>query len=80
VSAEFPPRGIVTITVFPVGAEIRIDGVSIGVSNGASLKKTLRAGPHEINASLPGYRTVTKTIDVAEDDSFSLPRIELKKE
>jgi serine/threonine protein kinase len=80
VPADFPPRGIVTLTVFPVGAEIRIDGVSHGVSNGASIKKTLRAGPHEISASLPGYRTVTKTIDVAEDDSFSLPRIELKKE
>jgi serine/threonine-protein kinase len=80
VSAEFPGRGIVTVTVLPAGAEVRIDRVSIGVSTGAPMKKTLRAGPHEISASLAGYQTFSKTISVDEDDSIALPRIELKKE
>jgi serine/threonine-protein kinase len=80
VVAEFPGRGIVTVTVLPAGAEVRIDGVSIGVSTGGPMKKTLRAGPHEISASLAGHETFSKTINVEEDDSISLPRIVLKKE
>jgi hypothetical protein len=80
VAAEFPGRGIMTVTVLPAGAEIRIDRVSIGVSTGGPMKKTLRAGPHEISASLPGYQTFSKSVNVQEDDSISLPRIELKKE
>ncbi len=80
VSAEFPGRGSVTFTVLPAGAEIRLDGVLIGASTGAPMKKTLRAGPHEISVSLAGHKTYTRTIDVAEDDSFAIPRIELKKE
>jgi hypothetical protein len=80
VSAEFPGRGSVTFTVVPAGAEIRLDGVLIGASTGAPMKKTLRAGPHEISVSLAGHRTYTRTIDVAEDDSFAIPRIELKRE
>jgi eukaryotic-like serine/threonine-protein kinase len=80
VVAEFPGRGIVTVTVLPAGAEVRIDRVSIGVSTGETMKKTLRAGPHEISASLAGYQTFSKTINVEEEHSISLPRIELKKE
>ena len=49
-------------------------------STGGPMKKTLRAGPHEISVSLAGYKTYTRTVDVAEDDSFAIPRIELKKE
>ena len=80
VPVEFPGRGIVTFTVLPAGAEIRLDGVLLGASTGGPMKKTLRAGPHEISVSLAGYRTFTRTVDVAEDDSFAIPRIELKKE
>jgi len=80
VPAEFPGRGIVTFTVLPARAEIRLDGVLIGASTGGPMKKTLRAGPHEISVSLAGYKTYTRTVDVAEDDSFAIPRIELKKE
>jgi serine/threonine protein kinase len=80
VPAEFPGRGIVTFTVLPAGAEIRLDGVLIGAATGGPMKKTLRAGPHEISVSLSGYKTHTRTVDVAEDDSFAIPRIELKKE
>jgi len=80
VPAEFPGRGIVMFTVLPAGAEIRLDGVLIGASTGGPMKKTLRAGPHEISVSHTGYKTFTRTVDVAEDDSFAIPRIELKKE
>src|SRR5512140_16009 len=80
VLGEFPGRGIVTFTVLPARAEIRLDGVLIGPSTGGPMKKTLRAGPHEISVSLAGYRTYTRTVEVAEDDSFAIPRIELKKE
>jgi len=80
VPGEFPGRGIVTFTVLPPGAEIRLDGVLIGSATGGPMKKTLRAGPHEISVSLAGYKTHTRTVDVAEDDSFAIPRIELKKE
>ena len=64
----------------PPGAEIRLDGVLIGTATGGPMKKTLRAGPHEISVSLAGYRTFTRTVDIAEEDSFRIPRIELKKE
>ncbi|MFI5197978.1 MAG: protein kinase [Thermoanaerobaculia bacterium] len=80
VFGEFPGRGSVTFTVLPRGAEIHLDGVLIGASTGGAMKKTLRAGPHEISVSLAGYKTYTRTVDVAEDDSFAIPRIELKKE
>jgi serine/threonine-protein kinase len=80
VFGEFPGRGSVTFTVSPAGAEIRLDGVRIGASTGAAMKKTLRAGPHEISVSLVGYKTYTRTVDIVEDDSFAIPRIELKKE
>ena len=80
VSGEFPGRGSVTFTVLPKGAEIRLDGVLIGASTGEPTKKVLRAGPHEISVSLAGYRTFTRTVDIAEEDSFRIPRIELKKE
>ena len=78
--AEFPARGSVAFTVLPVGAEIRVDGFLHGASTGAPMKKTLRAGPHEISVSFPGYKTFSRTFDVTEDVSFGIPRIELKKE
>ncbi|MGZ6989209.1 MAG: PEGA domain-containing protein, partial [Thermoanaerobaculia bacterium] len=80
VSGEFPGRGIVTFTVLPARAEIRLDGVLIGASTGGPMKKTLRAGPHEISVSLAGYKTYARTVEIAEDEPFAIPRIELKKE
>jgi serine/threonine-protein kinase len=80
VFGEFPGRGSVTFSVIPAGAVIHLDGVVFGTSTGGPMKKTLRAGPHEISVSLAGYKTYTRTVDVAEDDSFAIPRIELKKE
>jgi serine/threonine-protein kinase len=79
VTAVFPAKGQVVLTVSPPGAEIRIDGVSAGPASGAPLKKFLAAGPHEIVVSLAGYRTETKAIDLDEEAQSSY-RIDLKKE
>ncbi len=80
ITGKFPPRSIVSITARPVGAEIRIDGVLIGASSGASVRKSLRAGPHEITLSLKGYRTEARSVDLKEGDVYVLSPIELKKE
>jgi hypothetical protein len=79
VTAVFPAKGQVVLTVSPPGAEIRIDGVSAGSASGAPLKKFLAAGPHEIVVSLAGYRTETKAVDLDEEAQSSY-RIDLKKE
>ncbi len=79
VTAVFPAKGQIVLTVSPPGAEIRIDGVSAGSATGAPLKKLLAAGPHEIVVSLPGYRSETKAIDL-DEEAQSTYRIDLKKE
>ena len=80
VTGRFPPRAILSLTVRPVGAEVRVDGVLVGHSTGAPIKKTLRAGPHEISMSLAGHRTEARSVDLKEDEVYVLPAIELKKE
>jgi hypothetical protein len=80
ISGRFPPRAILSLTVRPMGAEIRIDGVLVGSSSGAPIKKTLRAGPHEISMSLAGHRSEARSVDLKEDEVYVLPAIELKKE
>ncbi len=79
VTAVFPAKGQIVLTVSPPGAEIRIDGVSAGPVSGAPLKKFLAAGPHEIVVSLAGYRSETKAIDL-DEEAQSTYRIDLKKE
>ena len=80
INGRFPPRAILSLTVRPIGAEIHIDGVLVGPSSGAPIKKTLRAGPHEISVSLAGHRTEARSVDLKEDEVYVLPAIELKKE
>ncbi|HMA28856.1 MAG TPA: serine/threonine-protein kinase [Thermoanaerobaculia bacterium] len=80
ITGKFPPRAILSLTARPAGAEIRIDGVLVGPSSGTPIRKTLRAGPHEISVSLAGYRTEARSVDLKEDDVYVLPAIELKKE
>jgi serine/threonine-protein kinase len=80
INGKFPPRAILSLTVRPTGAEVRIDGVLVGSSSGAPIKKTLRAGPHEISMSLAGHRSEARSVDLKEDEVYVLPAIELKKE
>jgi tRNA A-37 threonylcarbamoyl transferase component Bud32 len=80
INGRFPPRAILSLTVRPMGAEVRVDGVLVGPSSGAPIKKTLRAGPHEISVSLAGHRTEARSVDLKEDEVYVLPAIELKKE
>jgi hypothetical protein len=79
VTAEFPARGLLSLTVTPSGAEIRIDGVAAGTASGAPLKRSLVAGAHEIVVTMPGYKTETKAIEL-EEQAQSVYRIELRKE
>ena len=79
VSAVFPAKGQILLTVTPAGAEIRIDGVSLGQASATPLKKFLVAGPHEIVVSMPGYRSETKAIDLDEEAQTTY-RIDLRKE
>ena len=79
VTAVFPAKGMIVLTVSPPGAEVRIDGVSTGPASGSPIKKFLAAGPHEIVVSLAGYRTETKAIDLDEEAQSSY-RIDLRKE
>jgi hypothetical protein len=79
VTAVFPAKGQLVLTVTPPGAEVRIDGVSAGPASGAPLKKFLAAGAHEVVVSLPGYRSETKAIDLDEEAQATY-RIDLKKE
>jgi hypothetical protein len=77
VRAEFPPRGQLQVQVNYEArdAEILLDGEKIGR---APLKKTVRAGAHKVEAVLPGFETVTKTITVPEEDRYDL-KIAMKK-
>ncbi|MGA7992384.1 MAG: protein kinase [Thermoanaerobaculia bacterium] len=79
VTAEFPPRALLSLTVSPPGAEIRIDGVSAGSASGTPLKKSLVAGAHEIVVSMPGYRTETRAVDL-DEETQSVQRVDLRKE
>jgi serine/threonine-protein kinase len=79
VTAEFPARGLLSLTVTPPGAEIRIDGVLVGSATAAPLKKSLVAGAHEIVVSMPGYKAETKAV-VLEEEAQSAARIELRRE
>jgi hypothetical protein len=78
VTAVFPAKGQIVLTVTPPGAEIRIDGVLTATAGAAPLKKFLAAGPHEIVVNAPGYRTETRTIDLDEEDQKAT-RVDLKR-
>jgi len=79
VTAEFPARGLLSLTVTPPGAEIRIDGVLAGPASEAPLKRSLVAGAHEIVVSMPGYRTETKAVEL-EEEAQSVVRVDLHRE
>ncbi len=79
VTAVFPAKGQIVLTVSPPGAEIRIDGVLQEPQAAASFKKFLVAGPHDIVVSMPGYRTETRSIEL-EEEAQGVYRLDLKKE
>ncbi|MBK9064130.1 MAG: serine/threonine protein kinase [Acidobacteria bacterium] len=79
VTAIFPAKGQIVLTVSPPGAEIRIDGVAQEPPAAPPFKKFLVAGQHDIVVSMPGYRTETKAIDL-EEEAQNTYRFDLKKE
>ena len=78
-SAVFPAKGQIVLTVSPPGAEIRIDGVAQEPPAAPPFKKFLVAGQHDIVVSMPGYRTEMKAIDL-EEEAQNTYRFDLKKE
>lgn len=60
-----PARAHVAIESRPPGASVTVDGVVVGVT---PLEADLEAGPHEIRASLAGYRpgSVNRTLEPGE--------------
>ncbi len=59
----------VTITSFPTGAEVKIDGKEAGET---TLETELSAGTHEVTVSYAGFKSVQQTINVeaGEDNVF----------
>jgi len=68
------PYGRVIVRTRPPGAEIYLDGISQGASEGPMLIDLVRPGTHEIIASLEGFKTETRQIrlDPFEDETVDI--------
>jgi hypothetical protein len=71
-----PKTGTLVINTTPVGAQIVLDGISVGTAPVTSTN--LAAGNHTINATLEGYIPVEEQVHVIADQSVT-STIELKK-
>jgi len=57
--------GTLTVSSNPVGADIKLDGKTIGKTN---LDRAFASkGEHTVEISKPGYETITKTVQVSTD-------------
>jgi hypothetical protein len=75
VKVDFPPRGSIRITINyeALGAEIFIDGNSVGKTEaGKLLTHILPSGPHKLEAVLPGFEPFFKDIEVPEGDVLAV--------
>ena len=66
VRVNFPPWGILDIGSDPPGAEVRIDGTSVGTT---PFKKPFPVGSHAIEVSLPGFEPAGDSRLVSELES-----------
>jgi len=66
IRVNFDPWGLLDITSEPPGAEVRIEGKSLGTT---PVKKPFRVGTHAIEVHLPGYEPARQTLDVRELES-----------
>jgi hypothetical protein len=62
--------GVLAVDSTPPKASLRIDGAAVGVTPYRSL--SMRAGAHTVIAELPGYRTMTRTIDLQAGGELAL--------
>ncbi|MGE0790627.1 MAG: PEGA domain-containing protein [Sandaracinaceae bacterium] len=68
---ESIPRGTLRVETNVPDVAIAIDGEDVGHT---PLQSTLplRAGPHEVRATRPGYRAITRQVDVAQGAELAL--------
>jgi len=66
IRVNFEPWGLLDITSEPPGADVRIEGKSLGTT---PVKKPFRVGTHAIEVSLPGYEPARQNLDVRELES-----------
>ncbi|BCX50172.1 PEGA domain-containing protein [Haloferula helveola] len=72
------PYSRVMVETVPPGAEIYLNGLSQGSSSGPLLLDQVRPGRIELMASLEGYKSETRTINLGEKE-FKELKIELRK-
>lgn len=72
------PYARVMVESAPPGAEIYLDGVSRGSAEGPLLIDGVRPGKVEVMASLEGYKSETRTLDLGPRETRDL-RIELQQ-
>jgi serine/threonine protein kinase len=68
--------GLVRIRVFPVDAEIIVDGRSLG--RGVVLDEVLTAGQHRLRVRSPGYADFDSTLVILANETTQIRRIELR--
>jgi serine/threonine protein kinase len=67
--------GRLRVRAFPADAEIRVDGRLLG--QGVVLDSAVRAGPHRLRITAPGYKSFDTTITLVADEITALSRITL---
>jgi hypothetical protein len=64
----YGPGGALYINAFPVNAEVRLDGVAIGVANDLEAAVVdARPGLHRLSFTAPGYEPATVLVQVVRD-------------
>lgn len=59
----------------PAGAELRVDGASLGVT---PLTTDLTSGKRQVSAALPGYRAASRGIEVVAGRPLAVPTLRLE--
>ncbi len=74
----YEPRGSISLSSNPSGAEIYLDDVDMQITTPNNLSK-LEAGEYKITLQLAGYYDSTFTATVNEDQNTTVPTIDLRK-
>ncbi len=72
-----PAPGTLTVYSFPLGADVALNGVSIGAT--PIINKPVAAGTYTLAISLAGYQTYTTTVVILPDHLTKVPLVLLLK-